>query len=102
MKDKILEYLILGGFGVCGLLIGYFSTGYHEYKKYSKELESLLNQTNDEIDKFMKVSDDSISVRDETIECLIKLLRLENPELGKEIEKNFRKTDFTVVENEET
>lgn len=71
-------------------------------KKYSKELESLLNQTSDAIDKFKKASDDSISVRDETIEYLIELLRLENPELGKEIEKRFRKTDFTVVENEET
>lgn len=102
MKDDILEYLILGGFGICGLLIGYFGSGYHEYKKYSKELEDLLNQASDAMDRFKEASDDSILVRDETIECLIGLLRQENPKLGKEIEKRFRKTDFTIVENEET
>lgn len=42
MKDEILGYLILGGFGVCGLLIGYFSSGYHEYKKILKRIRKFI------------------------------------------------------------
>lgn len=101
MDNKIIDYLILGGFGVCGFLIGWFYQGEKSYKEYSKELETLLKKHNKMSDRLIKESDESIKIRDEIIENLIEIIRQENPELGKMIEKKYRKSDFTVVKDEE-
>ena len=100
MENKTLEYLFLGALGACGFLIGWFRAGEQEYKKYAKELESLLEQSNELMDAHLKVTNDSIRVRDEVIENLTDIVYRDHPDLKEFINHNMLKKEFSVLDNQ--